>query len=161
MGEADRQLAERSKQNAEELKQKREKLAAYEKAQKEGRRVMTAEERDAAVKSAKDDQQAAEDEAKTHAEEAKAAAADAAKAAAAAARAKQPDLPTADDEKQDVRKQNDEAIAQLKSDIDTDQQAAKLLAETTQTNQTARIQQQSKAPPQNVALLKKHQKEFE
>ena len=62
-----------------ELADLNSKLATYENARKDGRRVMTRDERDSAINSAKDDQKSAVDEAKQHADEAKQAHDDAAK----------------------------------------------------------------------------------
>ena len=208
-----------------ELADLNEKLAAYEKAQKDGRRVMAKDERDAAINSAKDDQKSALDEAKQHADEAKQAhddaakadsdakAADAlaanppsdvsaddrpgfidnkkqeaqtardaakeardkeaearkaqadsnAKADAADRRAKNPDLPTTDDEKTQVRKQNDEMSASTKSEIEGTQQALKILDESggTMVKQFQDQKKETKTPQQNIELLKKHLKEFQ
>jgi hypothetical protein len=77
-------MAASMKKNQDELKEKQTKLADYEKAAKDGKRVMTRDDREAAMKSAKDDQQSALDEAKQHADEAKAAKEDAEKADAEA-----------------------------------------------------------------------------
>jgi len=66
-------MAASMKKNQDELKEKQTKLAEYEKASKDGKRVMTKDDRDSAIKSAKEDQQSALDEAKQHADEAKAA----------------------------------------------------------------------------------------
>ena len=77
-------MAASMKKNQDELKEKQTKLAEYEKATKDGKRVMTKDDRESAIKSAKDDQQAALDEAKQHADEAKAAKEDADKADAEA-----------------------------------------------------------------------------
>lgn len=74
------ELVKQKTAKQKELADLNQKLATYEKAQKEGRRVMTREERDAAISSAKDDQKAALDEARQHADEAKQAREDAAKA---------------------------------------------------------------------------------
>ncbi|HEX4796919.1 MAG TPA: hypothetical protein VH370_24220 [Humisphaera sp.] len=78
------QLDANFKKNQDELKAKQQSLAQYEKAAKDGRRVMSKDEREAAIKSAKDDQQSALDEAKQHADEAKAAKEEADKADAEA-----------------------------------------------------------------------------
>ena len=203
----------------------RQRLALYEKAQKDGRRVMTKEERQATINSATDDQKAALDEAKQHADEAKQArddatkadndarAADAAaknppadvsaddrpafieqkksdaqaardaakegrdkeaeakkaemesraKADAAGKRIKDPEVPATDEEKAEVKKQNDEMIASAKSDIDNTNQALKILDESggAMVKQFREQKAKDKIPQQNVDLLKKHQKEFQ
>ena len=225
---AEKAQAELDKQRQgkqKELADLRQKLASYEKAQKDGRRVMTREQRDSAISSATDDQKAALEEAKQHADEAKQAhddatkadndakAADAAaknppadvsaddrpgfieqkkndaqaardaareardkeaeakkaqaearaKADAAGKRIKDPEAPTTDDEKADVKKQNNEMIASIKSDIDNTTQALKILDESggAIVKQFRENKSKDKIPQQNVDLLKKHQKEFQ
>jgi len=66
-------LADEIKSNDTRLTAARQRLAAYQSAAKDGRRVMSTEDRAAAVKSAKDDQQSALDEQKQREGEAKAA----------------------------------------------------------------------------------------
>jgi len=220
---AEKQLADQTRQKQQAVAEMKQKLAAYEKAQKDGRRVMSKEDREAAIKGAKDDQQSALDEAKQHADEAKqahdeAAKADAdakaadeaaknppkdiseddkpgfieqkkndaqaardaakeardkeaeakkaeseskSKADAAAKRAADPDLPVTDEEKAEVKKQNDDAVSQTKEEINSTEQALKLLQESGQSIVNQFKTEDSKIPPQNVALLKKHLKEFQ
>ncbi|MDB5330056.1 MAG: hypothetical protein JWP03_1207, partial [Phycisphaerales bacterium] len=69
--EADKQMTAQTKLTQDKIAAGKQKLAAYEKALKDGRRVLTPEERESIIKSAKDDQQSALDEAKQHADEAK------------------------------------------------------------------------------------------
>lgn len=216
-------LAASLKKNQDEMKEKQAKLAEYEKADKEGRRVMTKEDRESAIKSAKDDQQAALDEAKTHADEAKSAREEAekadadakqndnlarnppadvsaddragyieekknaaqsardaakeardkqaealkaekesrAKADAAAGRVKNPDLPVTDDEKTQLKQQNQDMIKQLKEEIAGSQQTIKLLQDTQENGLKQMEAEVAKLPAQNVALLKKHRAEWE
>jgi hypothetical protein len=237
MEEADKQMATQTKTTADKIAASKQKLAAYEKALKDGRRVLTPEERESIIKSAKDDQQSALDEARQHADEAKqhadeaktagdeAAKSDAeakaaevagknppkdlsdddkaafvdekknaaetaknnakeardkqaeaktaeaeakkteaeskAKATAAAARAKDPDVPITAEEKAQARQQNEEGIKSQKEEIATSEQAIQILKESAEANRKSLQDSQAKTPPQNVALLKKHQKEFE
>ncbi|MDB5289453.1 MAG: hypothetical protein JWL69_694 [Phycisphaerales bacterium] len=235
--EADKQMTAQTKLTQDKIAVGKQKLAAYEKALKDGRRVLTPEERESIIKSAKDDQQSALDEAKQHADEAKqhaneakaagdeAAKADAeakaaeaagknppkdlsdddkaafidekknavetaksatkdardkqteaktaeadakkaeaesrAKAALAAGRIKDPDLPVTAEEKAQAKLQNEEGIKSQKEEIVTSEQAIQILQESGQVNQKNMREAQAKTPAQNVALLKKHQKEFE
>jgi hypothetical protein len=88
------ELAQQKKKNAAEIESAKARIAEYEKARKSGTRVMTKEQRDAAVQSAKEAQDAASEEARQHADDAKAAADEGAKyeadAKAADALAKNP-----------------------------------------------------------------------
>jgi len=68
---AEVEIAERTKKSAEEIAMLQKKVAAYEQAQKSGRKVMTADERNDVIKSAKEDQKAADEETKSHADAAK------------------------------------------------------------------------------------------
>jgi hypothetical protein len=78
--EAQKGLEQQKKTNQQKLANLKQKLATYETAQKDGHRVMSKEEREQAVASAKSDQQSALDEAKQHADEATAAHREASKA---------------------------------------------------------------------------------
>ena len=73
-------IEQQKKATQQKLADMKASLANYQKAQKEGRRVMTKEEREQAVASAKEDQKSALDEAKQHGDEAAAARKDAEKA---------------------------------------------------------------------------------
>lgn len=219
----EKDLATQTAEKQKALNELKQKLATYEKAQKDGRRVMTKDERESAVKNAKDEQQAALDEAKQHADEAKQAhdeaskadadakAADAAaksppkdvsdddkpgfieqkkndaqsardaakeardkeaeakkaeaeskaKADAAGKKAANPDLPVTDDEKAEVKKQNDEMVAQVKDDIKSSEDGLKLLQESGGSIIKSFKTDDGKIPKQNVELLKKHLKEFQ
>ena len=86
-----------------------------------------------------------------------------AKVAGADKRITDPDLPTADDDKADVKKANDDEIASLKSDIAEGEKGIQLLDESGQTFAKQMQEQRAKnpIPPQNIELLKKHQAEFE
>jgi hypothetical protein len=208
-----------------ELADLRQKLATYEKARKDGRRVMTKEERESAVNSATEEQKSALEEARQHAEEAKQARDDAtkadndaksadaaaknppadvsaddrpgfieqkksdaqtardaakeardkeaeakkaeadsrAKADAAGGRIKNPDAPTTDEEKAEIKKQNEDMIASTKGEIDNTTQAMKILEESggAMMKQVKENKTKEKIPQQNIDLLKKHQKEFQ
>lgn len=85
MQAADADMAAESKKKADQLAADQTKLAVYQKALAEGRRVLTPEERDAAVKQSRSDRESAAEEANQHAEEARSAAAEAAKLDAEAA----------------------------------------------------------------------------
>lgn len=218
-------LAEQRKTNEQKLADLKQRLSAYEKAQAEGRRVMSKDEREQAIQSAKAEQQSALDESRQHTDdlkqageeaskaEADAKAADAlaknppsdvsaddrpgyidqkkteaqqardaakdarekeaeakklleesnAKAAAAGKRAANPDAPTTDDEKADVKKANEEEIASLKTDIADSEKGLKLLDESGQTFAKSMQDQRGKdgTPQQNVDLVRKHKSEFE
>ncbi len=77
--QADADMASESRKNVDHLADDQARLAAYQKALAEGRKVMSADERDAAIKQAQNEQQSSTEEAAQHAEEARSAAADAAK----------------------------------------------------------------------------------
>ena len=68
---AEADLQARFKENDDKLADAQKRLATYQAAAKDGRRVMTSEERDAAIKSAQSDQKAALEEVKLREEEAK------------------------------------------------------------------------------------------
>jgi hypothetical protein len=219
----EKDLATQTTEKQKALNELKQKLATYEKAQKEGRRVMTKEERESAVKSAKDEQQAALDEAKQHADEARQAhdeaakadadakAADAAaknppkdvsdddkpgfieqkkndaqsardaakeardkeaeakkaetesktKADAAGKRAANPDVPVSDEEKAEVKKQNEEMVTQVNDEIRSNEEGLKLLHESGDSIIKSFKADDGKVPKQNVELLKKHLKEFQ
>jgi hypothetical protein len=225
LGNATKGMAEQRKTAQQRIDDSKAKLAAYEKAQAEGRRVMAKEERQSAIDSAKGDQQSAQDEVKQHDDEIKqftddankadadAKAADAlaknppsdvsaddrpgyiegkkadaqtardaakdardkleeakkarddslAKVAASKRRMADPDLPTTDDEKAEVKKQNEETIASLKTEILQGQQGMAQMdasmAEFAKNLQEQRAK--NPIPPQNVDLFKKHQVEWE
>ena len=81
------EMSDRLKKSADEQAALQQKIATCEKALKEGRRVMTPDERTEAVKSAQADQQSANDDAKGHADAAKDAADACSKSEAAAKQA--------------------------------------------------------------------------
>jgi hypothetical protein len=223
VAKAQKGLDEQKQANQQKLSELKQKLGGYEKAQKDGRRVMSKEDRDQAVASAKSDQQSALDEAKQHADEAaqahqeatkaeesaksadnlaknppsdvsaddragfieqkkseaqqfrdsakeardkeaeakKAEAESRSKAAAAASRAVNPDLPVSGDEKADVKKQNDDQIADLKKQIADTERGLKMLDESRDSVAKALQRGDDQPPPQNVELVKKHLAEFE
>ena len=68
------QLESQTKENAAKLADAQSRLAKYQQALKDGVRVMSADDRDEAIKSAREDEQSALDEAKQHADDAAAAA---------------------------------------------------------------------------------------
>ncbi len=112
LGKAD--LVEQKKKNAMDLEAARQKLAQFEKARKAGTRVMTREQHDDAVKSAKDMQDSAREEVKQRGEEAKNASDEAAKfeadAKAADALAKNPPADVDKDAREDfIKGKKDEA----------------------------------------------------
>ena len=224
IAEATKGIDQQKKTNEQKLADLKSKLVQYEKAQADGRRVMSKEDRDAAITSAKSDEQSALDEAKQHADDAAsahqeltkaesdAAAAEAlaknppsdvstddragyidqkktesqgfrdaakeaktkedealkaqaeakAKAASMHNRVIKPDVPTTDEEKAEVKKQNDEAIAGAKTEISDTEQGLKLLNESAQSFMKSFQQTDTdKAPAPNVELLRKHRGEFE
>ncbi len=219
---AESDIQMRLKENDAKLADAKRRLADYQAAQKDGKRILTPEDRNAAIKSAASDQQSAADEARQHADEARtaleeakqqeasAAAADAlvasppadvsgddrpsyiegkkgeaqsardaareardraaeatkgmndaqAKAALGAARAVHPEIPLTDDEKAQIKSENDAAIAQAKTDINqcdqTKTQIAVIEAELKkQADETAKS-----APPENVVLMQKYAAEY-
>lgn len=225
LGNATKGMAEQRKTMQQRIDESKARLAAYEKAQSEGRRVMTKEERQQAIDAAKSDQQSAQDEAKQHEDEIKqftedankadadAKAADAlvknppsdvsaddragyiegkkadaqtardaakearekmdeakkaqdeslAKAAGSKKRISDPDLPATDDEKAEVKKQNEETIASLKAEIQQAQQGmAQMDAAMAEFSKNLQDQKaKNPIPPQNVDAFKKHQAEWE
>ena len=220
---AQKGLDEQKTTNQQKLAELKQKLTVYEKAQKDGRRVMTPDERQQAITSAKSDQQSTLDEAKQHADEAaqahqeatkadddaktadnaaknppsdvsaddrpgfieqkkneaqqfrdaakearekeaeakKAEAEARAKAATAAGRVANPDLPVTDDEKNDVKKQNEDQVTDLKTQISDTERGLKMLDESRDSVAKALQGGADQPPPQNVELLKKHLAEFE
>ncbi|HEY2589374.1 MAG TPA: hypothetical protein VGI81_26750 [Tepidisphaeraceae bacterium] len=222
---ANKGMVEQRKTIQQRLDESKTKLATYEKAQAQGRRVMTKEERQSAIDSAKSDQQSVQDEAKQHDDEIKQFTADAAKAdddakaadalaknppsdvsaddragyiegkkadaqaardaskdarekldeakkardeslakvAAAKKKVADPDLPTTDDEKADVKKQNEETIASLKTEIVQGEQGMKQMDEAMAEFARNMQEQRAKNPvaQQNIDLFKKHQAEWE
>lgn len=168
-------LADQRKKTQQSIDEMKAKLADYQKAQASGRRIMTSDQRQSAIDSAKGDLQSALDEAKQHEVEIKQATDDAAKQDAQKARdealakaelAKKkianPDLPTTDDEKEQVTKENQDTITSLNTDLANTQQSLtqqdQVMAQLTKSMQ----EQQAKnpIPPQNVELFKKHQADF-
>ncbi len=207
------------KAKQDDIAAQNEKLAAYQKAEKGGTRVLTKDQHDAAtqaaggemdsskqtvteaeanVKQIKDevaqhDKDAADDEAlaknppadlagddrtayidgkKNDEQTAKDAAADArtrlkeaeksleeAKAALATAQGKadHPDQPVTDDEKAQVKQENEQAIAETKAMIDSDGQAIATLKETLAGGPPSLG---AKADPDNLAIVQKHLKEY-
>jgi hypothetical protein len=73
IAEATKGIDQQKKTNEQKLADLKTKLAQYEKAQANGRRVMTKEDRESAIASAKSDEQSAADEAKQHGDDATAA----------------------------------------------------------------------------------------
>jgi hypothetical protein len=202
------------------------KLATYEQAQKDGKRVLTKEQRDSSVQSATSDRdsiasevkdrendlKAAKDEVATHEKEAKDAdnlaknppadvsaddrqgyidgkkgeaqtARDAAKdsqtkvayaqkalddakarLAAADGKVKNPDMPVTDDEKAQVKDENQKAIDEAKATIDGDEQGIAALKETLSggSPMLAQLMQdpKEKPDPDNLALVRKHIREY-
>jgi hypothetical protein len=130
-------LVEQKKKNATDLQAAQQKVSQYEIAAKAGTRVMTKEQRQGAVQSAKDAQAAATDEAKQHAEEAKTAAEEAAKieaeAKAAEALAKNPPADVEKDSRDDfIKAKREEAmnlLANAKESRDREKEARKAEAE--------------------------------
>jgi hypothetical protein len=203
------------------------KLADYEKANKDGKRILTKEQRDAAVQSATSDRDSAtsdvkdkqdavkqvQDEIKQHEKEAADAdalaknppaevsaddrpgyvegkkneaqtARDAAKEAGDRLKEAQknlddaktklattndklahPEMPQTDDEKTQVKAENERAIADAKSTIDGDEQGISALKETLSGGppmlaQMMKADEKDKPDPDNLALMKKHIKEY-
>lgn len=223
MSDATATILEQRKKGQQSIDDLKVKLADYQKAQAAGRRVMSKDERQSAIDSAKSDQQSALDEAKQHEDEIKQYTADAAKgdadakaadelaknpppdvsaddrqayidgkkteaqsardaakeareklqeaqkarseslAKADAAKKKMadPDLPTTDDEKAQVKKENDDMIASLNIDLANAQQGLLQLDQALAQFTKSQQEQQAKIPPQNLQLFKKHQAEFE
>jgi hypothetical protein len=119
---AQAELDKQRQAKQKELAELRQKLATYQKAQKDGRRVMTKEQRDSAIGSATEEQKPAIDEAKQHADEAKQAHDDATKAEndakAADAAAKNPPADVSADDRPGF-------IEQKKTDAQAARDAAK------------------------------------
>ena len=73
-----------------------------------------------------------------------------------------PDLPTTEDEKAQVKKENEDTIASLTSELTNAQQnlvqTDQAMAQFTKSMQDK--QAKTAVPPQNVELFKKHQAEF-
>lgn len=128
---------------------------------------VSADDRPAYIEGKKADAQTARDAAKDAREkldEAKKACDESlAKAAAAKNKMADPDLPTTDDEKAEVKKQNEETIASLKTEIMQGEQGMKqmdeAMAEFAKNMQAQRAK--NPVPPQNVDVFKKHQAEWE
>ena len=165
---------EEAKQHADEAKQAHEDATkaendakAADAAAKNPPADVSADDRPGFSEQKKSDAQAARDAAKDarekEAEAKKAETESRAKADAAGKRIKNPDVPTTDDEKADVKKQNDEMIASVTGDIDTTAQALKILDESggAMVKQFQENKTKNRIPQQNVDLLKKHQKEFQ
>lgn len=220
---AEKEIADRTKKSAEEIATLKQKVATYEQAAKSGRRVMTAEERNDAIKSAKEDQKAADEEAKSQAdavkeateaatksdaeakaaddaaknppkdlagddrqafieekkqaaesartaakeareklaEENKALAEAKAKSTAAAAKAANPDVPVTPEEKADVKKQTDEALAAAKAELQTAIDAEKLLKESADQVRKQFADMQNQPGAKNAKVVQPHVKEFD
>jgi hypothetical protein len=201
-------------------------LAQYEQAQKDGKRILTKDQRDAAVQSATTDRDAAADDVKTHEGEVKqikeeiaqhdkdAADADAlaktppadigaddrqsyidqkkadaqtardaskdagdrlkeaqktlddskAKLASLNGQIDHPEIPVTDDDKTQVKQQNDQAISDAKSKIDGDEQGIGALKESLAGGPpmlaTLLQDPKEKPDPDNLAIVKKHIKEY-
>lgn len=221
--QAQKDFGEQMKKQSDALEASKKKLADLEASQKSGRKILTPDERNSIIESAKSDEQSAADEAKSHADEAKQAADDATKAdndatealklaknppadisaddkqqyikdrqsdadnakqaakdardreteakkaqkeseskiAAAKAKQKDPDLPTTDDEKADVKKQTEEAIASTKSEIDQTNASIETLKQASEQAKKMADEAAKSAPKDNVDLLRKHRTEFE
>jgi hypothetical protein len=211
-------LAGQKKKNADDVAAAKAKIAAYEKAQKDGTRVLTKEQRDEAIKSATEAKTAAADEVKQYAGEAKSAAEEAtkadaeakaadalakkppadvtadaredyvaarkeeaessrstaksarereaearksqaeaqARADAAAKTVARPEAPVTDDDKAQVRKENEEALAATQAELDTLIGAGQLLADSDGQWQKQRDELHKDVKEPNLALVKKH-----
>jgi hypothetical protein len=86
-----------------------------------------------------------------------------ARAAAAGKKITDPDAPLSDEDKAQVKKDNDDQIAALTNDITDGENGLKVLDESGKTFAKSMEDQKAKnpVPQQNVDLLKKHQAEFE
>jgi membrane protein involved in colicin uptake len=131
------EITERLKKSADEQAALKQKMATCEKALKEGRRVMTPDERSDGVKAAQADQQSADEEAKGHADAAKEAADAAAKseadAKAASALAARPPADVSADDRNDYiagkKKEAEDALAAAKDSRGKQAEETKALAE--------------------------------
>ena len=85
-----------------------------------------------------------------------------AKTVAAHNRSANPDLPVTDGDKADVKKQNDEAISNIKGEIADTERGIKILDESL-ASMMKNFQQPGtdKVPQPNVELLRKHRTDFE
>jgi hypothetical protein len=112
-------MAEQKKKVATDLEKAKQKVDQYEKAKKNGTRVLTKEQRESAINSAKEAQGSATEEAKQHADEAKTAADEALKyeadAKAADALAKNPPADVENDAREDYIKGKKEEAEQLRT----------------------------------------------
>ncbi|MCC6422024.1 MAG: hypothetical protein IT447_00960 [Phycisphaerales bacterium] len=216
-------LAEAAKKNKEQLDAAQAKLASYEEAQKAGTRVMTPEDRQHAITTAKeriaslneeldqaqkdlketttliDEHQVSAKEAeelaknppaditdpeeresyindrKADAENARQAINDGmerqkeqqshldeinAQLAAAQKQAEHPEIPLTDEEKEQVKQENESAIASTRQQVEQLQESGKLLAETLEEGLKQYEQSRPQSPSQNVELLRKHLSEF-
>jgi hypothetical protein len=220
-GQAD--LAEQKKKNAADVEAGKVKVAEYEKASKEGKRVLTKEQREQLTQSAKDAQASAADEAKQHAQEAKEAADEASKAeaeakaadalaknppsdvdkdsredyvkgkkeeaenlrnnakeardrekearkaeaeskakvAAAAKQMASPEVPVTDEEKAQVKQENEQGLASAKSDLETAMQAGQFIADAEVNFKKQMAESHKDVKEENLKLVKKHNKELQ
>lgn len=187
IGNRDNDLAKAGQEGAKSLADARARLAAHEAALKEGRRILSKEEREQIVADAKQEQKDAADEAKQHAKDAKEEQQAAAKAqdadekkealeraaealkaekeaqtraAAAAKRIANPDLPATEEEKAEMVEEHKREIAQAKEEIKQLGEAAKLIQESGKASDDLLAEMRKNVPAENVALLKKHSKAF-
>jgi hypothetical protein len=130
-------LAEQRKKNVADQEAMKKRIADYEKASKEGKRVLTKEQREELVKGSKEAQDSANEEARQHAQEAKEAADEAAKiegeAKAADALAKNPppdvDKDSRDDYVKGKKEEAESLRANAKESRDREKEAKKAEAE--------------------------------
>lgn len=80
--------------------------------------------------------------------------------AAAQQKAQHPETPQTDEEKQQVRQENEQAITSTKQEIEQLQESGKLLAESREQGLKQYEESRPQAPAQNVDLLRQHLVEF-
>jgi hypothetical protein len=222
MDKAKEDLAKQKKKLADDLAAAQKKLADYQQAQKDGKRVLTKEQREELVKRAKEEQASAQEEVKQHEQEAKDAETEAkthdseaaeaeklaknppgdvsaddrpdyvkgkkeeaenarnaakevrervkeaqkavaeskAKVAAALSREKNPEVPVTDEEKAQVKEENERGSADAKSEVETTSQAVQLLKDNDAAVAKQEAEMHKNVIPENLALVKKHLKEL-
>ena len=138
---------------------------AAESAMKSPPKELTGDDRQAFIEEQKNTAEGARANAKVarekEAEERKLQAESKAKAAAAAARAKDPDLPATDDERAEVKKQNEEMLASLRSDLQTAGEADKQLKDAAEQVRKQAAETKGTPAAKNAAVLKPHAKLYD
>lgn len=176
LGDVHKKMDEQKKQFDDQLAQAKQSLAEHEAALKAGKKVLTKDEREQIVASAKSDRESALNDVKSASDELAEAKknndADAAAAAdkkrqeaqanadLAAKRIANPDVPLTEDEKKEAKEQNEQAIASAKEQISQGEQIAAQFSKSINEMRKQHEDEVKKLPPGNLDLVKKHAKEI-